>query len=644
VSAKVVIDSGRGPLYGGRAVRPGTRGDTRRAVAATLAGASVHLYLQVHMLLTLPGFSFHRFKMYYSFDQMSYLGIATNVANGHSGSTEPFTESGVSYYPRLYYVVMGLLSRAGGVDPVVMWWLMGLTIQLVLASFIGWALYVTTQRWWAPILAPLPFLVGTFAGVLQGGFLSRTPAGAVLWGPFALMFPLNGGTAGVSLAACAVLGLLIAGWGGFRLRPTMLAGTFAAVCLGVVGNMQTYSFIGLCYVLLYSTALYGLQSQQGRRRWLLPAVSATLLAAILLAGTALAAHIGPLPLFVLGLLPALPGYLVLCRRTSWRLLWVTLLGVVLALPTTVDTLLGVAAGDPFLVYRQGSTATMGWLGVPITTFLGRGAVAVLLLLILALVPHAKSRLIRSYALGALLAWSMLSFNDHWGPSQEPNRFWTDEFMLVLVTGFPLLVAVAMGALLEARRRPATRPSSPEGTSPHTDPHTRQGTRQRPRPATMVTAVTGVAVVVWMVTATVSARDWLVFNDAARTKGVTWWPSPRSAAIESAVSAMPADGIVVSDMCTDLLDLKAITGARVATYNRGLAWPARYRELAKVQADRRGRRLDSTVARAAGVEYLLTDSHCAMPVNARGAVQPVTSSGYVDAKGKPATLRLWKINA
>jgi hypothetical protein len=595
---------------------PSSRRATGPAVGAMLVGASVHLYLQVHMLLTLPNFSFHNFKQFYPFDQMSYLGIAVNIANGYPGSTEPFTETGVSHYPRLYYVSMGLLSRATGADPVLMWWLMGLALQAVLACFIGWALYVMTRRWWAAALAPLPFLVGTFAAVLNGSYLSQTPAGAVMWGPFALMFPLNGGTAGVSLAACAVLGLLMAGWAGFRPRPTILAGIVAAVCVGLVGNMQTYSFIGLCYLLLYSTALYGLQSQQRQqRRWLLPLISAGLLAAVLLLGQSLAVGLGPLPLFVLGLLPALPGYLVLCRQTSWRLLWVTLLGAVLAAPTTLTTLLGVARGDPFLLYRQTSTAEQGRLGVPFTSFLGHGAVGILLLAILASVPHAKSRLLRSYALGAFLTWSLLSFNDHWGPSQEPNRFWIDQFMVVLVTGFPLLLAVAVGFLADVRRAPRSR-----------------------RP---VAILTGLALTAWTITAAVSAMDWQVFNDVARAKGLTSWQSQRSEAIRTVVSRMPASAMVLPDRCTNPMELKAITGARVATFNNGLAWPDHRLELVTLREQRAADRFSAPVARVAGVGYLLTDSRCRFPAGARGEVQVVASSTYVEA-GDAATLRLWRV--
>jgi hypothetical protein len=568
------------------------------------------------MLLTLPGFSFHSFKMFYPSDQMSYLGIAINVAHGHYGSTEPFTQTGVSHYPRLYYVVMGLLSRASGIDTVMMWWLMGLTLQFVLACFIGWTLYITTRRWWTALLAPLPFLIGTFAGVLHGTFLSMTPSGAVVWGPFALIFPLNGGTAGVSLAACAVLGLLLAGWQGFRPRPTLWAAIFAAICLGVVGNMQTYSFIGMCYVLIYSTALYGLQSQQTRLRWMLPVASAAMLGSVILLGGAIAAQVGPLPLFVLGLLPAVPGYLVVCRLTSWRLLWVTLLGMVLALPTTIDTLQAVAQKDPFLLYREASTGKNGTLGIPLTSFLEFGAVAILLVLILVLVPHPKSRLIRSYALGAFMSWALLSFNDRWGPSQEPNRFWTDAFMLVLATGFPLLVSVALRALREVRLRRHT----------------------------LVAGLTVLSVMIWGSAAAVSVKDWLVFNDAARTAGVSWWPSPRSAAVASVVSLMPPEGIIITDMCTDVLVLKEITGARVAAFNRGLAWPDHRQELIKLQYHRVKGRLDRALALKAGVNYLLTDSHCTMPLNTKGKLRPAGSSTYVDGNGKSTTLRLWKILA
>lgn len=575
----------------------------------------MHIYLQVHMLLALPNFSFRRFKLFFENDQLSYLAIALNVASGRSGSTEPLTETGVSHYPRLYYVVMGLLSRVSGVDTVVMWWLMGLALQFVLACFIGWTLYVTTRRWWMSVLAPLPFLIGTFAGVLEGSFFSWQPGSTgVMWGPFALIFPLNGGTAGVTLAACAVLGLLLAGWRGFPLRPTMLAGVFAAICLGIVGNMQTYSFISLCYVLLYSIALYGLQSQPAQRRWPLPAASAALLAAVLLVGSSIAARVGPLPVFVLGLLPALPGYLIVCRLTSWRLLWVTLLGVVLALPTTVDTLLGLAQKDPFLVYRQASTGAQGTLGISLTSFLVHGSVAILLLLILVLVPHPKSKLIRSYALGAFLTWSLLSFNDHWGPNQEPYRFWIDQFMLVLVTGFPLLASVATGALGRARGRPGS----------------------------VVAALTTISLAVWMVTAVVSAKDWLVFNDYARSKGVTWWPSARSTAIASLVSTMPQDGMVIADRCIDQRSLKAITGARVAHYNFGLAWPDHPAAITAVETGLTNGTLDSAAALRGGVGYLLTDSLCTMPALSEGHLRHIGSQTYLDALGNPATLQLWKI--
>src|SRR5665647_854922 len=102
MSKKVFVNAEAPPAQRVRR-RPLCR-DVGRAVIATLVGASVHVYLQVQMLVTLPNFSFHSFKLFFEGDQLSYLAIAINVAHGHSGSTEPFTETGVTYYPRLYYV------------------------------------------------------------------------------------------------------------------------------------------------------------------------------------------------------------------------------------------------------------------------------------------------------------------------------------------------------------------------------------------------------------------------------------------------------------------------------------------------------------------------------------------------------------
>jgi hypothetical protein len=155
-------------------------------------------------------------------------------------------------------------------------------------------------------------------------------------------------------------------------------------------------------------------------------------------------------------------------------------------------------------------------------------------------------------------------------------------------------------------------------------------------------LTALSLTIWVVAATVSGKDWLVFNDAARTAGVSWWPSPRSGAIASVMAEMPQGAMVISDRCTDLKALKLISGARVAFYNLGLAWPDN-RLLFTRLADQRDRgELDRAVALEIGVGYLLTDSHCSMPVSTTGTLRPAGSSTYLDEHGKPAGLRLWKI--
>ena len=50
------------------------------------------------------------FRLYFANDQLSYARIATNVANGGPWFSEPFTHTGTSYYPSLWYFTIGLFS------------------------------------------------------------------------------------------------------------------------------------------------------------------------------------------------------------------------------------------------------------------------------------------------------------------------------------------------------------------------------------------------------------------------------------------------------------------------------------------------------------------------------------------------------
>ena len=64
-------------------------------------------------------------------DQLGYLAIVANVAEGDMSLREPVTETGNNFYPRSYYTVLGLVSRVTGWHPVTTWNVSTLMIQLV---------------------------------------------------------------------------------------------------------------------------------------------------------------------------------------------------------------------------------------------------------------------------------------------------------------------------------------------------------------------------------------------------------------------------------------------------------------------------------------------------------------------------------
>ena len=68
------------------------------------------------------------FRGYFSYDQLSYAAIASNVSVGASGFVEPFTLTGTSYYPSLWYQWIGLSSRVSGLPVYLLWTILGLSL------------------------------------------------------------------------------------------------------------------------------------------------------------------------------------------------------------------------------------------------------------------------------------------------------------------------------------------------------------------------------------------------------------------------------------------------------------------------------------------------------------------------------------
>ena len=65
------------------------------------------------------------FRGFFSCDQLSYAGIAAAANNGDLGTSEPFTQTGSSYYPSLWYKVVGLFAQISGIGVADSWTLLG---------------------------------------------------------------------------------------------------------------------------------------------------------------------------------------------------------------------------------------------------------------------------------------------------------------------------------------------------------------------------------------------------------------------------------------------------------------------------------------------------------------------------------------
>lgn len=95
--------------------------------------------------MTSPDWAMSSFRGLGKGDQLSYFAIVMNVAAGRSPDTEPFTETGVSHYPRAYYVILGTIARWTGARPEFVWWSVGTVLQMALVFVIAYALVRMTE-------------------------------------------------------------------------------------------------------------------------------------------------------------------------------------------------------------------------------------------------------------------------------------------------------------------------------------------------------------------------------------------------------------------------------------------------------------------------------------------------------------------
>jgi len=587
---------------------------------------AIFLATQAGMYLANPGWSIARFRAFFEHDQLGYLAIVTNFAEGQFADVEPDTETGSNTYPRAYYQVAGLVARMFNLTPITAWNITGLLAQLALVGVLAVVLIGAGNRWWAGLLAPVPFMLGTFAAFLGNGWYTTMASHAVLWGPFAVLHTLNGEAVSLSIAGTVLLGL---GWLWWRPhgRRIRVFGTIGlSLVVGLLANVQTYSFVATVYFLAGVLAVLAI----GTGRWLIPGVvSVGLIPVLFVWGPEVATEFGQLPALVFGLVPMAPGLGVLVIRTRGVVLLYFGAAVLGASPQVIVTLTGLASGDPFLVYRVASNSQ---LGVPLDAGLLGGTVLIVPLagiLIAALIRRRPEW--AAYALGGAAAWLLLASNDQWGANAEPYRLWIDMFFLIAVTILPVLVlvgrdlfAASAGRMAGSAAQPAVQPAA------------------RPAPRTVPRAVGVAGLVLVAVLALLSMADFVRFAGSFEARALmdTDTDRYRVAADLARESAAENPGtLLIVGPCLDPRVVKVTAGVPIAYFHYGMAWPEKFDAVNAIVAA--GAALNPAAAADANATRVLTDGRCSNDWAATYAdiLLPQSSRDYVAADGTTGTLTI-----
>ena len=579
-------------------------------VSHAKAIGSVGFSVVITALLLRPplGFDFWRdeFRGFGAFDQLAYATIGSVVASGNTAFVEPFTETGTSFYPSMWYYFLGFLSNIFDHSIFVMWSIAGLSVILMSVLVVSWLVYVVSGRWWLPTLVAPALWIGPLSMVAFNSWFISADSHATLWAPYALLYSLNAEAVAISIAA-AVFALML--WAVAQnsagRRRSVIALSIGAACIGGLANVQTYAFLLATAVLAWWMACWGMLRSSSR-----PITGVTIGLLLLALGTAVLIKdaIGALPLYGLMLVATFPGLWALARR-HLRVAWIpaALFGV-FASPQVIRTAWGTVNGDDFLAYR---TDVSEALGVPIWAWiLGTLPLALIWLALFLASRRGTPVVVRALLVGLGVSHLIMTYNNVWGFVQEPYRFWIDS---VALTAF-LLPLIAAWTLTDKNRQPAWTPS------------------------TRVVMSVGAAL------ALVSFWSIGAFRDYVQYSGVVTLDTPRYESVQ--VVGTQADGLLMPQTCLDPSLVKIGTGAPIAYFSKGIAWPENREAIEVVLAITAANVFDIGIARDAQVEYVMTDSGCEDPWDLAGiaGAEPVAVSDYVDTEtGKAGQVKLWRIS-
>ena len=244
---------------------------------ALAAGSTLFSLLGTWVLLRSPG-SLNPlsgdFRGFFSSDQLSYAGVAAAASDGELGAVEPFTQTGNSYYPSLWYKIIGLFSRYSGLSLPDAWTLLGYVAIFGSIIFVGFVAWRLSSFPLAPLIPGLILWIGPLSAVINGSWFVQLDSHAVLWGPYAALYPLNAEAVSLALGSSAIAMVLWISkrneWSPLR-RNLLLASS--AFTLGLLANFQTYSFLILTAMAVWALAVFGLLSSRSTNLYLVTAIA-----------------------------------------------------------------------------------------------------------------------------------------------------------------------------------------------------------------------------------------------------------------------------------------------------------------------------------------------------------------------------------
>jgi len=485
------------------------------------------------------------------------------------------------------------------------WTLAGWAILAIAVGTVGWVGFRISRLAWAPAVVGPALAVGTLAVATHDYWYTPLESHAILWGPFGSLYVLNAEVAGASLVAIALtIALAVTARPPASRRTTAGWLTVSAALLGLVANIQTYTFFaGLAFALAWLAASGLLRS---RSRGLLIATGVVVVLTFGLGGQ-IAGAVGGLATFGLFVACTVPGLLPMLR-SHWRVLVAPAVALALtAAPQAAIVAGGILAKDPFLTYRQDASQLLGvpWWAALLAT---APVIAIWLANVLALRGRPASPALAAL-LGMAFASIMLTFNDHWGFAQEPYRLW-----LACVTQALLLLApITALSLRRIAREPVLRRSG------------------------WLVATSAVAVGL----VGLSLLDFGSFRAYVKDSGLIAFDGARYAALAEVTAQ--TEGLLSGGPCIDQQELKIATRKPVAFYNLGIAWPTNRAEIDAVVSAWQSGTFAPDALRAAGVRYLVTDSACGTtwPVEGTMGIAKAGSRDYADAAGS-GTLTVWHV--